>query len=558
MPRPKLGELLVELGYLTQDQLEVALEEQARTGDLLGQVLLRRGYLREEDLFRALADQQKAPLVRIRELEPDPKALALLDPRFAREKRVLPFKLEGNRLHVAMAHPSDLALLDELRFRTGREIVPYQAPDREILEALDRLLAEQARPQREVEGEARAPVAEMDLALEGLPAVRLAQALLERAIALSASDLHLDPAETYLGVRARVDGVVQELERLPKDLEAPLAARYKVLAGMDIAERRRPQDGHFTFSFEGRRYEVRVASVGTLYGEKLTLRIIYPTGVRLGLSELGMLPEELALFQRLLLRPYGILLVTGPTGSGKTTTLYAAIERIYTREKTFVTIEDPVEFPLEGVVQIPIQPKIGLTFAEALKSVLRLDPDVILVGEVRDSETLDTALRAALTGHLVLATLHANDAIAAVTRLVEMGAEPHLVASTLIGTVAQRLVRRVCPQCAKPAPLSEEARLFFNVAPEGLTGEEVPEEEMRGEGCPYCRGTGYRGRVGLYEVYAPDREALSHLSQGAREEALRRLAKERGHRDLRRVGLLQVKAGVTTGSELLRVLGVWE
>lgn len=548
MQRPKLGELLVELGYLTKDQLEAALEEQARTGDLLGQVLLRRGYLREEDLLRALADQQKAHLVRIRELELDPKALALLDPRFAREKRVLPFKLEGNRLHVAMAHPSDLALLDELRFRTGKEIVPHLAPDREILEALDRLLAEQARPQKDEALEA--PVAEMDLAVEGLPAVRLAQALLERAIALSASDLHLDPAETHLVVRARVDGVVQELERLPKDLEAPLAARYKVLAGMDIAEKRRPQDGHFTFTFEGRRYEVRVASVGTLYGEKLTLRIIYPIGVRLGLSELGMLPEELALFQRLLLRPYGILFVTGPTGSGKTTTLYAAIERIYTKEKTFVTIEDPVEFPLEGVVQIPIQPKIGLTFAEALKSVLRLDPDVILVGEVRDSETLDTALRAALTGHLVLATLHANDAIAAVTRLVEMGAERHLLASTLIGTVAQRLVRRVCPQCAKPAPLSEEARLFF--------GEEAPEEEMRGEGCPYCRGTGYRGRVGLYEVYAPDREALFRLSQGASEEALRRLAEGRGHRDLRRVGLLQVKAGVTTGSELLRVLGVWE
>lgn len=547
MLRPKLGELLLELGYLTPEQLQAALEEQARTGDLLGQILLRRGYVREEDLVRVLADQQRAPLVRLAETVPDSQAMRLLDPRFAREKRVLPFKVEGNRLHVAMAHPSDLALLDELRFLTGKEIVPYLAPDREILEVLDRLLAEEARPREE----GRQEVAEaVDLTLEAMPAVRLAQALLERAIALSASDLHLDPEETHLLVRARVDGVMQDLERLSKDLEAPLAARYKVLAGMDIAERRRPQDGHFTFLFEGRRYEVRVASVGTLHGEKLTLRVIYPTGVRLGLSELGMLPEELTLFQNLLLRPYGILFVTGPTGSGKTTTLYAALDRIYTREKNFVTIEDPVEFPLEGVVQIPVQPKIGLTFAEALRSVLRLDPDVILVGEVRDAETLDTALRAALTGHLVLATLHANDAIATLTRLLEMGAERHLLASTLIGAVAQRLVRRVCPQCARPKPLSEEARLFF--------GEEAPEEEMRGEGCPYCRGTGYRGRIGLYEVYAPDREALYRLGQGAGEEELRRLAQARGHRDLRRVGLIQVRSGVTTGSELLRVLGLWE
>lgn len=549
MPRPKLGELLLRLGYLTEEQLQGALEEQARTGDLLGQILLRRGYVREEDLVRALADQQKAPLVRVGELSPDPKALALLDPRFAREKRVLPFRVEGNRLHVAMAHPSDLALLDELRFLTGKEIQPYLAPDREILEALDRLLAEEARPRRAEEAQA-SPPAEMDLTLEAMPAVRLAQALLERAIALLASDLHLDPGETQLVVRARVDGVMQELERLPKDLEAPLSARYKVLAGMDIAERRRPQDGHFSFAFEGKRYEVRVASVGSLHGEKLTLRIIYPTGVRLGLLELGMLPEELALFQRLIRRPHGILFVTGPTGSGKTTTLYAALEQLYTKDKTFVTIEDPVEFPLEGVVQIPVQPKIGLTFAEALRSVLRLDPDVILVGEVRDGETLDTALRAALTGHLVLATLHANDALAAVTRLLEMGAERHLLASTLIGTVAQRLVRRVCPQCARPAPLSEEARLFF--------GTEAPEEELRGEGCPYCRGTGYRGRVGLYEVYAPDREALYQLGQGAGEGDLRQLAALRGHRDLRQVGLLQVRAGTTTGEELLRVLGLWE
>ncbi len=427
--------------------------------------------------------------------------------------------------------------------------MPHLAPDRGILEALDRLLAEEARPREEAR---REEAAQVDLTLEAMPAVRLAQALLERAIALIASDLHLDPEETHLAVRARVDGVIQELERLPKDLEAPLAARYKVLAGMDIAERRRPQDGHFTFPFEGKRYEVRVASVGTLHGEKLTLRIIYPAGVRLGLTELGMLPEELALFQKLLRKPHGILFVTGPTGSGKTTTLYAALDRLYTREKTFVTIEDPVEFPPGGAwCRSPCNPRSAHTFAGGpARRFARETPTAILVGEVRDTETLDTALRAALTGHLVLATLHANDAIAAVTRLLEMGAERHLLASTLLGTVAQRLVRRVCPQCARPQPLSEEARLFF--------GAEAPEEEVRGEGCPFCRGTGYKGRVGLYEVYAPDREALYRLGLGASEGELWERAKAQGHRDLRAVGLYQVRTGVTTGSELLRVLGIWE
>ncbi len=543
---PKLGELLVRLGKITQDQLDAALAEQARTKEPLGQILLRRGFIDERTLAQVLADQQRAELVSLKEIEPEEEALRLLDPRFAAEHRVFPYKLEGNRLYVAMARPSDLRLLDELRFRTGKEIVPKLAPDSEIAEAIREAYAEvpeEAEP-------APAEVVEHDLTAAGSPVVELADAILREAIAARASDLHLEPEEKRLLVRMRVDGVMQVLRTLPKEMEAPLAARYKVLAGLDIAERRRPQDGHFSYLYQGRRVEVRIASVGALWGEAVVLRLIYPSGALLGLDELGMLPEERAKFERLLKHPYGILFVTGPTGSGKTTTLYAALRHIYTPEKNFVTIEDPVEFPLEGVNQIPVQPRIGLTFAKVLRAVLRLDPDVILVGEIRDAETLETALRAALTGHLVLATLHTNDALSTVSRLVEMGAERHLVASTLVGAVAQRLVRRVCPQCGRWQPLSGEEEAFLGGA--GL------DREKRGEGCSFCRGSGYKGRVGLYEVFAPDREALKLIALGEDELKLREHARAKGHRGLKEVGLELVRRGETTVSELMRVLGALE
>jgi len=544
---PRLGELLLRLGKITREQLDAALKEQERTREPLGQILLRRGFLDEATLAQVLADQQRAELVSLKEAEPEEAALRLLDPRFAHEHRVFPLRLEGNRLVVAMARPSDLRLIDELRFRTGKEIEPKLAPDSEILEAIRRHyreLPEEEGPAPEVE------VVEHDLTLEGAPVVQLADAILREAMAARASDLHLEPEEHELKVRMRVDGVMTDLRTLPKEMEGPLAARFKVLAGLDIAEKRRPQDGHFTYFFEGRRLEVRIASVGALWGEAVVLRIIYPTGVRLGLEELGMLPPEFEKFQRLLRHPYGILFVTGPTGSGKTTTLYAALQHLYTPEKNFVTIEDPVEFPLEGINQIPVQPKIGLTFATVLRAVLRLDPDVVMVGEIRDGETLETALRAALTGHLVLATLHTNDALSTVSRLVEMGAERHLVASTLVGAVAQRLVRRVCPQCGRPAPLTPEEEAFL--------GEAAIPEEHRGEGCSYCRGSGYKGRVGVYEVFVPDREILRMIALGENETRLRDHARAQGHRGLKEVGLELVRQGATTVSELMRVLGAME
>ena len=546
--RSKLGELLVRKGLITEAQLREALKEQARTGERLGQVLLRRGYLKEEDLVRALATQQQAEVVHLGQVEADPEAVALVGGRFARKHLVFPYRLDGHRLYVAMANPGDLKLIDELRYMTGREVVPQLASDSEILHALNRARGratiEETRPAPSAAAEERLP--EPDTS----PAVRVADGLLRDAIAAGASDLHLDPAEHVLVARMRVDGVLLELRQIPRDEAPAIVARFKILAGLDIAERRRPQDGHFSFVHEGKRHEVRIASVGTLWGEQVVLRIIYPTAVRLGLEQLGMFRPELEKFSKLVKSPHGILFVTGPTGSGKTTTLYAALEHIYTPERNFITIEDPVEFPLEGINQIPVQPRIGLGFAEVLRTALRLDPDVILVGEVRDSETLDTALRAALTGHFVLATLHANDALSAVSRLIEMGAERYLLASTLRGIVAQRLVRRVCPQCGEWQPLSQEERWFLD--------KEAPPRERRGQGCSYCRNTGYTGRLGLYEVFAFDRESLRIVGEGLGEGALRGYAAKTGHRTLREIGLLQVREGQTTVEELMRVLGMPE
>ncbi len=524
----------------------MALEEQQRRQEPLGQVLLQKGWIRESELYQVLADQQRAPLIGLRAVDIQPEALNLLDRRFAREKRVLPLRLDGTRLHVAMAHPSDLALLDELRFRTGKEIVPYLASDREILQTLDDLL----QPQQSLDSVPMEARPGPDLTIEQAPAIELADELVRKALGARASDLHLEPQESYVRVRIRVDGVLQEIHRLDKGLEAPLVARFKVLAGMDIAEKRRPQDGHFTYTFGNRRHELRVASVGTLFGERLTVRIIYPDAVRRGLADLGMLPEDLQRFEGLLRSTSGILLVTGPTGSGKTTTLYAAMQHLYTPEKCFLTIEDPVEVPLEGISQIPVQPKIDLDFGEVLRSVLRQDPDVILVGEIRDRTTIDTALRAALTGHLVLATLHANDALSTPIRLLEMGAEPYLVGATLLGVVAQRLVRQVCPQCAEACQTPPEARLLW--------GEAAPVHEYRGQGCAYCRGTGFSGRMGLYEIYRLDQEARHLIASGGSLAELQARAAASQHKDLWAKALVAVRDGRTTTSEVLRALGWWE
>lgn len=543
MEKHKLGELLVRLGKLTPEQLSIALEEQQRRQESLGQVLLQRGWIRESELYQVLADQQRVPLIDLGAVEIQPETLNLLDRRFARAQRVLPLRLEGPRLHVAMAHPTDLTLLDELRFRTGKEIVPYLASDREILRALDDL----SQPQRSlgaVQMEARPGP---DLTLEQAPAIELADELVRKALGARASDLHLEPQESYIRVRIRVDGVLQEIQQLDKGLEAPLVARFKVLAGMDIAEKRRPQDGHFTYMFGNRRHELRVASVGTLWGERLTVRIIYPDAVRRGLVELGMAPEDLQRFEGLLRSTRGILLVAGPTGSGKTTTLYAAMQHLYTPEKCFLTIEDPVEVPLEGISQIPVQPKIDLDFGKVLRSALRQDPDVILVGEIRDRVTIDTALRAALTGHLVLATLHANDALSTPIRLLEMGAEPYLVGATLLGVVAQRLVRQVCPQCAGTCPAPPEARLLW--------GEAAPLHEFRGQGCAYCRNSGFYGRMGLYEIYSPDQESLHLIASGVSLAELQAQAARNQHKDLWAKALTAVRNGRTTTSEILRALG---
>ncbi len=539
--RKPLGELLLEQGWLGPAQLEQALEEQRRSKEPLGQILLRKGWVSKPALYELLAQQQGVPLVFPSELEIPAELPRRIDGRFAREQRVLPFKESPEELHVALARPTDLALLDELRFRTGRRIVPYLAPEDEILQALERVEALPSQAQLLPPP----PQAGPSLLEETGPIVELAENLLQRALRARATDLHLEPQANLLLVRMRVDGVMHEVARLSKDLEASLIARYKVLGQMDIADRRRPQDGHFTYAFAGHDYDIRLSSIGTLFGERMALRLIQATRLFLSLEELGFFPEDLPRLEQMFRAPYGLVLAAGPTGSGKTTTLYAALRHIYTPEKNFFTIEDPVEIALEGITQIPIQPKIGMDFDQILRSVLRQDPDVIMIGEIRDQTTLQTAVRAALTGHLVLATLHANNAIATVSRLVEMGAPAHLVGATLVGVIAQRLVRRPCPQCAQIFPVPEALKPAFGSL----------QSEIRGLGCTYCGQTGYYGRTGLYEVYLPDAESRHLIATGASENPLRQQAQAQGHKTLWQVASRAVQEGLTTTQEVVRVLG---
>jgi len=537
--RKPLGNLLVEQGWLDQPQLEQALDEQRRSREPLGQILLRKGWISKQALYRLLAQQQNVPLVFPDDLEIPPELLRRVDGRFAREQQVLPFKESPEELHVALAHPSDLALLDELRFRTGKRIVPYLAPEDEILQALERV----EDRLEEVSVASPAPRVGPSILEETAPTVELAENLLQRALRARATDLHLEPQANFLLVRMRVDGVMQEVARLSKDLEASLIARYKVLGQMDIAERRRPQDGHFTYSFAGQDYDIRLSSMGAVFGERMALRLIQATRLLLGLEDLGVFPEDLPRLEQMFRAPYGLVLAVGPTGSGKTTTLYAALRHIHTPEKNFFTIEDPVEIALEGISQIPVQPKIGMDFDQILRSVLRQDPDVIMIGEIRDQTTLQTAVRAALTGHLVLATLHANNAIAAISRLMEMGTPAHLVGATLVGVIAQRLVRRPCPQCARISPIPTELQPAFTSI----------QSEMRGLGCAYCGQTGYYGLSGLYEVYLPDTESRHLMATGASENLLRQQAQ--GHKTLWQVAGRAVQEGLTTSQEVVRVLG---
>lgn len=555
--KKSLGESLVEEGIITQDQLKRAQDEEKRTGLRLRKALVKLGFIDEEDLVTFLSEKLGVPRIELTNYLIDSKIIDLIPEALARKYDLIPVLKIGNRLTCAMVDPWNVFALDELRARTGFTIEPAAATETEIKKSLDEqygakgtmadiLNVIDAQKLGIKEGK------EVDLkALEGIVkepiVIKLVNLMIMDAAHQKASDIHIEPEEESLKTRFRVDGMLHEVQSPPKYLQSAIISRIKIMSNLDIAERRIPQDGRFSIKIEGRDIDVRVSCVPTIYGENVVLRLLDAASALLSLEQLGFSKEMLDKYKKLVLHPHGILLVTGPTGSGKTTTLYASLDKINTEEKNIITIEDPVEYKLSGVRQIQVNSKVDLTFANGLRSILRQDPNIIMVGEIRDLETAEIAVQAALTGHLVFSTLHTNDAPGAITRLIDMGIEPFLVSSSIIGILAQRLVRTVCPDCKeKYSPTAEELKDI------GLKGSEKL-EFYKGKGCAKCMKTGYRGRVGIYELLTPDDTIRNLMIAKASTEDIRKQAIAAGMVTLQQDGVDKIKKGITTVEEVLRV-----
>jgi general secretion pathway protein E len=553
-----LGQILVRERVITAEILEDALARATQKRQRLGEVLVGMGAAAPEDVLKALAVQQELPWVEAEELPSTPPALKELSPKYLRQYVACPIAVEGATVTVATADPTNPLLLDELQQSVRLAIKLCVAPGPAILEAIERAYGANTAIQKIVEGmgpaaDERHPEPEddvnhlRDMAFEA-PVVRLVNLLIEEALAADASDIHIEPFEDSLRVRYRIDGLLYDQEAPPRRLQAALTSRIKIMAEMNIAERRLPQDGRIRVTAPGdRRVDIRVSTVPTIHGESIVMRLLDRSSVFLPFDRLGFSSPTARAFETLIHQPHGILLVTGPTGSGKTTTLYAALDKINRSDLKIITVEDPVEYQLKGVNQIPVRPKIGLSFASGLRHIVRQDPDVIMVGEIRDLETAEIAIQAALTGHLVFSTLHTNDAPGAVTRLQDMGCEPYLVSSVLTGVLAQRLVRRICPGCRAPDHPDPAELLALGVT--DSTGVEL----FRGKGCGECRGTGYRGRTGIYELFKISDATRSLIVQKAPGGEIRRHAVEHGMVTLREDAWAKACAGLTTVAEILRV-----
>ena len=554
---PRLGQILVQARVVTDETLEEALALATRDRQRLGEALVALGAATDEDVLRAVAAQQGLPYLSAEELPSTPPVLKELSPRYLRQAVACPIALEGSTVTVATADPTNPLLLDELQQTLPLTIRLCVAPGVAILEAIERAYGASTALQKIVEGmgtagdrqaEAEDDVGHLrDMAFEA-PVVRLVNLLIDGALSADASDIHIEPFEDSLRVRYRVDGLLYDQEAPPRRLQAALTSRIKIMAEMNIAERRLPQDGRIRVTAAGgRRVDIRVSTVPTIHGESIVMRLLDRSSVFLPFDRLGFTPAEARAFERLIHQPHGIVLVTGPTGSGKTTTLYAALDKINRPDLKIITVEDPVEYQLKGVNQIPVRPKIGLSFASGLRHIVRQDPDVIMVGEIRDLETAEIAIQAALTGHLVFSTLHTNDAPGAVTRLQDMGCEPYLVSSVLSGVLAQRLVRRVCQACRAPDHPDPASLLALGVTDTAGT------ELFHGKGCDDCRGTGYRGRTGIYELFRITEEARSLVVRKAPAGEIRRHAVAQGMVTLREDAWAKACAGLTTVEEILRV-----
>ncbi len=550
----QLGDILLDGGLVDQEQLTAAVEEQQRLGRSLGRVLVDLGMVTESQLVAALAEQIGLPFVDLGEFPVDGSAVASIAPGVARRHVALPIGYEDGRLVVAMADPANVFAVDDIRSLTGRDVKAVVATKADLMAAIDRYhRSDEALDElthtldNNEEEDALARVKEI---VDDAPIVKFVNLLIAQAISDRASDIHIEPGERDLRVRFRIDGVLHEIMRSPKSIQSGVISRLKIMAEMDISERRVPQDGRLSVQVGGRRIDLRVASLPIVWGEKIVMRILDNSTAMLKLSDLGFQEANFERWRESYSKPYGMLLVTGPTGSGKSTTLYATLNLVNKPEVNVITVEDPVEYRLPGINQVQANPKAGLTFARALRSILRSDPDIVLLGEIRDHETAQIAIEAALTGHLVLSTLHTNDAPSAVTRLVEMGIEPFLVGSALDCILAQRLARRLCPKC-KEAYVPDRETL-------AASRWSWPHDELptifRAVGCSACSKTGYKGRLALHEVLPVDEEIERLAVSRASADAIGEAGRAAGMTTLRDDGLSKVLQGLTSIEEILRVV----
>ena len=556
--KKSLGESLLEDGIITAEQLKQAQAEEKRSGSRLRTVLVKLGFVSEEDLVAFLSDQMGLPRIELESYLIDPKIIELVPEDLARKHELIPVLKIGNRLTCAMVDPGNIFALDAVRARTNLIIEPAVATEREIKKALDEhysakgsmeeLIKSIDEEKLGIEGGKEIDAKKMQEIVEEPVVIKLVNLTIMQAVKQGASDIHLEPEEEMFKIRFRIDGILHEVEAPPKHLQLAITSRIKIMANLDIAERRIPQDGRFTIKVEGRQIDVRVSCMSTIYGENVVLRLLDVSNAFLKLEQLGFSKGVLNNYNKLITRPHGIMLVTGPTGSGKTTTLYASLDKINTQEKNIITIEDPVEYKLAGIRQIQVNPRVKLTFANGLRSILRQDPDIIMVGEIRDFETAEISIQAALAGHLVLSTLHTNDAPGAITRLVEMGIEPFLAASSVIGVLAQRLVRKICVDCKEKYTPAPEA-----LKDTGLSEYDKADFFYKGKGCPKCMESGYRGRIAIYELMLTDDKIRAAILAKASADEIRKLARGAGMVTLMESGIEKIKEGLTTLEEVFRV-----
>lgn len=547
--RKRIGDLLVDAGVISSEQLTEALVYQKETKMRLGDVLISRGYLTEHQLIQVLEFQLGIPHVQLNKFKIDPEVTRLISENMAKRYMALPIRKDGNKLIVAMSDPLDYFTIDDLRMSTGFQIEAVIATKDDLTHAIQRYYGLQESVDQVIQqrtGIDQVEAVPQDSA-EDAPIIRMVNQMLEQAIRLRASDIHIDPQSDDVRIRFRVDGILRTERMVPRTMLGVITSRLKIMAQMNIAERRLPQDGRLQLVFDSRIIDLRIATLPTVFGEKVVIRILDTSQAVNRISKLGFSEKNEALFRRMIRSQHGMVLITGPTGSGKTSTLYAALNEIDKDQMNVITVEDPVEYQVDGINQVQVNPQTGLTFAKGLRSILRQDPDVILVGEIRDSETADMAVRAALTGHLVLSTLHTNDALGAVTRLIHMDIEPFLVASSIVGVVAQRLVRRVCQDCLMPASLSEAEKQL-------LSDRELSTDHVvRGRGCGLCNQTGYRGRLAIHEVVSIDDRMRQFIAERRPETFIRDYAMEQGMISLLDDGLYKASLGWTSITEILRV-----